>query len=385
VYVAAGLLARLVASFAIPSVVVFDDERTYLAMGDAVARSLAIGAHTEWVDNPWGNFTGRVFQLFGPSLYTMRPLNTLLGIVGALLMGRVIGRCRVTRGTVDRVVRWGLFLPPLVFVSSLMLKEQMIAFALVLTLFGFARRSLLGVLLSASGVALLLYFRVNLGLVVAPIVTLHYVARRFTPTPVGSIQRIGAWAMGAALVLGAGYLLSDLALVQNTTIVQIVKGTDLRGQQVMSDSRATYARYLDTGGGPSAVSVAAAPVLALYSPSPFRVITSSDPGVFVEALCFTILLYFAMPYFFLGAAECLESHERLMMLTLFLAVFVTASLSIFTYAPESFRFRWPALPLFFALAALGVTSRNRWRGWVVWGWWSTALTFGLVYLRAYQG
>lgn len=381
-YLLGSLALHLVAAFVIPSFVIFDDERNYFAMGEGVARSLEFAPRAEWADNAWGNVTGVFFYLFGASLLTLRPLNTFLGIVGAFLLGQVARLLRSRPDVTARIVRWGLFLPPLVFISSIALKEQVVAFGLILCVLGFAKRGLIGILASAVGVLLLLHFRVNLGLIVAPLVALHYLARYMIPKPAGSMGRLAAWAVGAAVVLGAVYWVADSEYVQRTTLVQILKGTDTRGQQVMSESRATYARYLGDGAG--ALGFAVAPVLSLYSPSPLRPISSPEAPVFVEAVCFTLLLYIATPYFFLGAVDSFRSHERLMVLTVFLAVFFTASLSIFTYAPEAFRFRWPGLPLFFALAAFGLTSKRAWRRKLICGWWVSALAFSVVYLKAMQ-
>ena len=94
----AAIGLRIAFGFLEHAVIVFDDEGYYL---DAGPRLDAAGL--QWDANHWGNIAAAHHRVFGEALHPMRALNVFLGVVMALLMGRIARLLRAAPKTEECV------------------------------------------------------------------------------------------------------------------------------------------------------------------------------------------------------------------------------------------------------------------------------------------
>ena len=375
-----ALVLRFLTSRLLPYAIVADDEYGYYLMGESYAAALSQGSTSAGVENTYGNLTGLIFYFFGSSIYTMRPFNTLLSVISACLLARLALQQFRDQVMANKVLALMLLAPPLIFISSVALKEQLIAFLLILVLYGYLRRVSTAVLLYPLGIVGLAIFRRDLALVVLPLTLLHFVFRLVFASALGAFSKalifagsVVMFALFVAFSLGSEQVLSSKSAT-------ILRGVDERGRETLMSSDATYARYLDVTDPGALSNLVLVPLQQTYFPSPLRPLKTPAPEVYVESLFITSIVYFFMPYFILGMLYSWPDTERLLPVALYLVVFLTSAFSILTFAPESLRYRLPGMPIFLYVALLGMLYQRRFRVAVLRLWWLSAVAASAVYL-----
>jgi hypothetical protein len=376
-----ALALRLVLSLCLPYVVKFDDEIGYRRMAEDVVNSLHAGLQNPWCYNPWGNVTAIVFYFFGISESAIKAFNALLGVTTAFLLCRSAEKLYDNPRLTELTLKLALFLPPIAFLSSVALKEQMIAFLLVAMLYGVTRYSLWGWLIGLASCGLLIPFRPNLILVILPLLGIYWALRiGLRSNTSKAFQRlIAAGALG--LVVMGGVFVAQHESLQNLEAYMILSGSDTRGHDVMAESEATFNKYLDTDDPLSPKNLILVPIRAIYTPSPLRPIKTFSPPILLESVMLTALLCLALPFVFIAIWRSRKNPDQMLAAGLFLVVFLTAAFSTLTYAPEAFRYRWADFPIYFMLAAYGWQFRHEpWCRNLIRGWYGSVLVFNAIYL-----
>jgi len=388
ILVTLALGARFFGDHVTPFFAVFDDEEGYAWMAQNVASALHKQGPDPWSHNSWANVIGLLYYFFGVSHHVVKALNAFLGVIAAFMLCRVsyrlYGDYRVSR----LVLYLGLFLPPLIFLSSITLKEQLISFLLVLILFGIVEKKWYGWNLAAVGVILLIQFRFDLVLCVLSLISFFWVWRYCYHSRVPRLVRPVALTICSLLLAGLGFMALEIESVQQSNVVQILSEADQSGnnslRQSGSDSlrlnSARFVKYLDVEHPLAFRNLVLSPIRSVYSPSPFRPLKSPSRYVVFEALVISLWWYIAVPYTLLGIVMSGKHSERWLAVGFFLMVFLFSSYTILTFAPETFRYRWAGLPFFFMIAAYGWFSGcKRWRNKIIMLWWGSVAIFLSLY------
>ncbi|MGH7770921.1 MAG: hypothetical protein ACREQA_01645 [Candidatus Binatia bacterium] len=375
-----ALVVRFFASYVTPLFVVFDDEVGYAWIATEVSSALNSAASDPWSYYPWPNISGFLYYLFGASPHVVKALNSCLGVVTGFMLCRVAGQLYHDPRVTGSTLYLGLFLPPIVFLSSIALKEQLIAFLLVLILFGVTEQRWGGWTLATVGVLLLAKFRFDFALGAVGLVGIYSVVGLV------SHRRLPWLLKPMILVLSVGVLIGFLAValqleaVQGSKMFQVLSGEDKRGIAQMRQSQAQFVEYLDVENPFAWENLLLAPIRSVYSPSPLRPLKSPSFEVLFEALALTLCWYIAFPYALLGMVASGSNTDRWFAIGVFWVVFLSASYTVLTFAPETFRYRWSALPIFFMLAAYGwFYGKKPLRGRILSVWWASATVFSGVY------
>lgn len=376
-----ALGVRLFANYVSPLFVVFDDELGYSRIAVEVSSSLNSEESYPWGYYPWGNVSGFLYYLFGASPHVVKALNAWLGVLTAFALCRVASRLYRDPRVSRLALLAGLFLPPLIFLSSIALKEQLIAFLLVLILFGITEKHWSGWALATVGILLLAQFRFDFALGVIGLIGIYWTVRCCTHRRLPWLLKPMALVLGVAVLIGFLAMALQLEAVQESKAFQVFSGEDKRGIAQMRQSQAQFVEYLDVGNTFALKNLLLAPVRSVYSPSPLRPLKSPSFEVLFEALTLTLFWYIVFPYAVLGILASGLNPDRWFAIGIFLVVFLSASYAVLTFAPETFRYRWPALPIFFMLAAYGWFYRNKqWRQGILFVWWGSVTIFSAVYL-----
>ncbi len=419
--VSLALLMRLIASFFIPMIIIFDDEIGYARMGHEAMIALELNQSQPWGYNPWGNVTGIFFYIFGESSHTVKAFNTFISIVSAFLLFQIAEKLYANRATIHSqlyhqrkkdtkkyqgiflliyrvplrssflrsqletiprmVLYFSLFLPPLVFLSSIALKEQMIAFLLVVSLYGILQHSLRGWFIAIIALILLWTFRSSLAVLIIAAVALYWTGLVYHQKYLSKgVKRVGI-AVALGIVMTVGLVVAQQESIHKIKTVMVITGEEVREARALQQAQSKFDSYFDAANPFTIKNLLIAPLRALYSPSPFKIILSPTLQYLLEAFILLLFIFWAFPYMVIGIAESVSNIDRLLIAVFYLIVFLTASYSALTFAPEPFRYRWPGLPLYFMLAAYGWFHKQyKWRKTVVWGWWISVSLGGIVYL-----
>lgn len=382
VLITLAFAARVALGHVLPEWIVFDDEKGYERTGRAVMNALENGEGVDWASNPYGGVAGLLFYLFGADAHTAKAFNSFLGIVGALYLERIARHFPSKTPLGQATLLFGLFFPANVFLSAVALKEQLVATELIACLY-FALRSRRSTdLLWAFGVLIAMVpFRSSLAL---PLIAVLAVAIFVRAAATGGLSKGVTVAVSTGVLLAAtgsmSYLMSDV--VMTTKIAMIATGLDERGESTLAESDATVASYLDTDNlfGPRNIVVAIA--RSVFSPSPFVLFKDQRAQQWAEVVLLTLWWYLAVPPFVWTAWAYRHNFSAQLTVVFFGVVFLSASLAILTFSPETFRYRWSGLPLFFWLALLGAREGGVALRPFVAAWAVLVLAFGYFYVGA---
>jgi len=378
ILVTLALGARFFSDHVTPFFVVFDD---YAWMAQNVASALHKQGPDPWSYNSWANVSGLLYYFFGVSPHVVKALNAFLGVIAAFMLCRVsyrlYGDYRISR----LVLYLGLFLPPLIFLSSITLKEQLISFLLVLILFGIVEKKWYGWNLAAVGMILLFQFRFELALCVLSLISFFWLWRYCYHSRVPKLVRPVALTICSLLLAWLGFMAFEIESVQQSNAVKFFSGADERSSAALRSNSARFVGYLDVEQPFAFRNLVLPPIRSVYSPSPFRPLKSPSRYVVFEALVISLWWYIAVPYTLLGVVMSGKHSERWLAVGFFLMVFLFSSYTILTFAPETFRFRWAGLPFFFMIAAYGwYSGYKRWRNKIIMLWWGSVAIFLSLYL-----
>jgi len=378
ILVTLALGARFFSDHVTPFFVVFD---TYESMAQNVASALHEQGPDTWSHNSWANVIGLLYYFFGVSPHVVKALNAFLGVIAAFMLCRVSYRLYEDYRVSRLVLYLGLFLPPLIFLSSITLKEQFISFLLVLILFGIVERKWYGWNLAAVGVISLIQFRFDLALCVISLISFFWLWRNCYHSRVPRLVRPVALTICSLLLAWLGFMALEIESVQQSDAVRILSGADERSSVSLRSNSAGFVRYLDVEQPLAFRNLVLPPIRSVYSPSPFRPLKSPSRYVVFEALVISLWWYIAVPYTLLGVVMSGKHKERWLAVGFFLMVFLFSSYTILTYAPQPFRFRWAGLPFFFMIAAYGwFSGHKRWRKKIIMLWWGSVAIFLSLYL-----
>lgn len=384
-----GLLIRLACVAVLPAVGVYDDERTYDFLGTYVRFQLETGAEKPWSFNAWGNVSG-VLRLFYDDPTIVRLFNVLLSLVTAFLLYVAFRRWSDLSGRASAIAIAILLSPLTIFISVLTLKEQAVGFALAVVgispLFKFAARATF----AAAGLALLLALRFDIGLVTGCVLVAHTIFSRMLSTG-GSKATVRRLMLASAILGVTGYIAINLAGhleatgIRSTKAGQFIVGTALRGGDLIRQNRtAVFNRFANADNVLSPMNLVLAPLRAVYSPSPVAVVTKAlrnEPVLWSDIVqgVLAMVIYAITPAAAMGLFKSLRDGRLFMIGAGFMIVFLASAMSALSLAPEMFRYRWPALPLFVALAVIG-RERSPTASMVKVGWWLSAIAGMTLYV-----
>ncbi len=376
-----ALVVRLASGFVIGSIIVFDDELGYVERGANAAHLLRVGAADPWHAIPFANFAAVLFWVFNPSIHVLKAFNMALGVVTAFMMHRVVAGTFASRRASVVTLYACLFLPPLIFVSAIALKEQMVAFALVATMLGLVTGGARGMVTLALGVGVLVFSRASLAVLVLPVVGVYVAIDPIRRWRASMPLRATVVTVAAGVVVLLMALLIRMRALDETKAYLILTGVDTRVNQTLAQRRSEFAAYLDTENPLALRNLVLTPIRALYAPSPLRPLKSPEPHIALESVAMTTPIYLALPFAILGVFAAGRRRHINLLVILYGLVFLASAYSVLTASPEFFRYRWPGLVIYFALAVQGwYGGPTSWRRAVIGAWWLSAAAFNVIYL-----
>ncbi len=380
VLVLVAFIARIFLAHLLPEWIVYDDEVGYERTAQVVLHGLESGSLSPWQGNAFGNLSGMLFFVFGASEHVIKAFNCFLGILLALYLERLTKNFTPNTNIASGAFILGLFFPANIFLSSIALKEQLVALIVVISAYYATRsKNSFDIPLALCALVMLLMFRASLSIPLICVLVLALLVRastkrKFSKSAVfGTIMVLAVAGTGIASIVIKDYVLT-------TKIAMIVTGVDERGYDKLGNSEATVAGYLDTENLFSVRNIVVATLRSVFSPSPFVLMNNMSSEKWVEVLFLTSWWYICVPFFIATAWVYRFQYEGQVVVLFFGIVFLTASLAVLTFSPETFRYRWSGLPLFFWFSFLGVQERVPGISILCTVWVFLATVFGVVYL-----
>lgn len=372
---------RLIAFFVIPLFVTYDDEFGYLRMGADVLGRLLSSEPNPWDWNKWVNVVGAIFYAFGESLLVLKGINAMMGVIMAFMLHRVAYVLYRNERVAIVVLFVSLFLPPSILISSVALKEQVVAFLLVLVVYGVTFNGLKRWLIVAVGCGGILLFRSVLAIPVIPIMTFYLLATLISKVRLsGGIFRATS-VLFVIIVLGLSFVATRFNIVQTSKVYLVLSGEDNRYYGEIANRTATFNRFVNAEDAFSPANIVLGVARSFYSPGPPRLLKTQSKTVFLEVFAVTLYLYIAVPFFLIGVWESRKKLSQFIPVFLYVIVFFSASLSYFTVAEETLRYRLSGLPLYFMIAVYGWYCKDfKYRSTFVGLWWASVLVFVLIYM-----
>jgi len=394
---AVGLLVaaiglRIAFGFLEHSVIVFDDEEHYLEKAAEIddarigVEDIKLGLTHE---NHWVIITATHHRVFGEALHPMRALNVFLGVVMALLMGRIARLLRAAPKTEECVYYFGLFGPPMLFLGCNILKEQAMAVVLGLIVCGVLERG-----------------QRRVWIFIVSLIALWVVRFKLMPFAIVGILGLGIythfdvfrnadsrvkWAVGvtalAAWILFCTFF-SDLLIYSPVgkylTAFMGMPSYDMSMQDLPAfhSSTAGVGGWLDRENPVSMRNMAVLSVRNLYSPGLCQFIAdpSREQGLYWFAA--NIWWWVAVPFF---AVRLLSTHgatRRHLAVGLVIGtMYLIATATDLTVFQQSWRYRWAIWPVFFTVAIMGLLEPSGWKRSVNLVWWISVMAFSAVYFR----
>jgi 4-amino-4-deoxy-L-arabinose transferase-like glycosyltransferase len=321
-----------------------------------------------------------LYYVFGVNLLVIKAFNALLGALLPFLLYDLAGKVFPEKPAIaNRVLYFGIFLPPLVIFSGVNLKEVPTAFAITLVFWLLCIppwRKLWRLAAGLGGLVFTYYLR--RGWFFFPLMgLLTYVVLgdRWFPRKLLTTKRL---VSGLAIVSIILVLL--LPIIQDgqeyAQWLQERPESESKFQTVAGG--ATVGQFLDTQNRFSPRNMVVLVTRAVFTPSPLRIVFNPSIDVLLEG---SIMLtwYILLP---LAIVSILVYWQRGMVIAWAVstgAIFVVTALGT-SFAGDVFRHRIVLFPLLYLLASSGYDETKRYR-WIVWGWAGAAVLFTLLYLR----
>lgn len=321
-----------------------------------------------------------LYYVFGVNLLIIKAFNALIGALLPFLLYDLAQKVFPEKPTIaNRVLQFGIFLPPLVIFSGVNLKEVPTAFAITLVFWLLLVppwRKLWRLVAGLGGLVFTYYLR--RGWFFFPLIgLLTYVVLgdRWFPRKLLTTRRL---LSGLAVV--------SLILVLLLPIIQ--QGQEYAQwlqERPESESKfqtvaggATVGQFLDTQNRFSPRNMVVLVTRAVFTPSPLRLVFKPDIDVMLEG---SIMLtwYVLLPLAIVGILVYWQRGMVVAWAVTASALFVVTALGT-SFAGDIFRHRIVLFPLLYLLASSGYDSVRRYR-WVIWAWSGAAMVFTLLYLR----
>ena len=383
IMIAFGLSIRLILSFLIPHIIIYDDELGYTRMARDTVLGWLLDEKQLLIKNAWANVVAVLFFLFDDSISAVKAFNNIVGIITAFVLCRIAQKIYKDNLITICVLISSLFLPPNMLISSIVLKEQFMAFLLVLLLYTLVCHQD-GLSLIHFGVIsyLFILFRSSVGyMLLFPLGIIKVIKIYNLKSNLGVVKQV---ILIFFLSISIFVIIVNYSKIKNikSHSIQFVLGEDKRGLKTLTNSSAKYTQFIDKKNLFSIKNIVLIPLRCLFSPSPLRPLKNPQKAVYLESLMITSWLYIGMPFFILGAFFSIRSLTKMIPVILFVLIFLMASLSILSYAPETLRFMLQGIPIFFMVAIYGyfISKKTFVRKVVLSLWIFSIVTFNVVYI-----
>tara|TARA_R110000868_G_scaffold99535_2_gene273897 strand:+ start:3545 stop:4756 length:1212 start_codon:yes stop_codon:yes gene_type:complete len=372
---------RILAGLLLPEIIVYDDEIGYHRDAVQIAGSFEFGTTNTFAAFGWHTIIGGLYYLIAPDPFVIKILNSILGVASAFLLAGAVNRIYGNENIALAALYAGLFLPPLIFLSATILKEQAAAFGLSLFVYGVSRRDMRGVIWAVAAMALMIWMRKSYVFVMA----LAVVGGGLFAAMMGSRLSVPMRVLLIAALLTvstfAAAVFQRTDFYGNTKVGRVLSGVDDRGYTTLSRNDMIVLQYLDRDNILNPRNFIVPPMRALYTPSPIRGLKSTSANtIIVEGIVRSLFWYIAVPFAVIAMFRS-ASFAHYMFVAVAVGVFLAAAYTVLTGFPETERYRWPMMPLLFVLATVGfytqIGSRRR---LILWGWWVSAIGFNAYYL-----
>ena len=352
-HVALAFGLRVLMGVWLPGIIIFDDEIFYHQAAIDAAGHIGFGLENPFAWNGWVTLCDILYFIFWADPFVIKLFNSAIGIWSALLLAGAVMRIYRDERIQRTVLLVSLYLPPVVFLSATILKEQFVAFGLCLFVYGVVRRDPKGVICAILACVVILWVRNNFVFVMG----LSVLLALMVPVLLSSGLSAGVKVCVVLLITLGGIfgtsVLQKTDFFQGTKLGLILSGVDKRGLTTLSRDDMVVLRHLDRDQIITPRNVVVPPARALYTPSPLRGLKLFNTQIIVnEGLIRAGFWYLAIPFVAIALFRS-EDFGHFVLFGVAVGVFLAAAYTVLTGFPETERYRWPMMPLFFALAAVG--------------------------------
>lgn len=383
-HIVAAFGVRLLAGFWLPEIIVFDDEVFYHESGASIAGHYAAGLANPIPGRAWAEICGLLYLAFWPDPTVVKVFNSVLGVWSAFLLTSAVFSIYRDEKIARTALYFSLYLPPVVFLSSTILKEQFAAFCLCLFVYGVVRRDMKGIVCAGLACILIIWVRNNFVFVMGLSVVFAVAGPVLLTSRLSNGVRVLVLLVLALTAVFATSALQRSDFFKGTKLGLVLAGSDDRGLTTLSRDDMVVLRYLDRDQIITPRNMVVPPARALYTPSPLRGMKTLDTRIIVvEGLIRAVFWYLAMPFVVIALFRS-EDFGHFVLFGVTVGIFLAAAYTVLTGFPETERYRWSMMPLFFALAAVGwhtkltVLSNST----VQIAWWGSVIMFNAVYISS---
>lgn len=372
---------RFAFSFIFSNFFWYDDERTYHHFGILISERLLTGQGLAgegfYIGNIYYALNGILYYLFGENTLVSRALNIFLGSLIPFMLYD-IARKIYKDGKVARLVLYmGVFGPPFIMFSGVQLKESLISFFVVSSIWALIclQTPLTSFIGSFFSVVFLGMLRLPIALLTAAIILLQKLLLRRRKSENLKVRRL---IIPASIVFIALFVLLQYSPLGDYLALKYYRPDLL--EKHLSGTKAVAARFINKEEVFSPFNIIFVIFRSVFSPSPLRFLVSTKLIVFIEALV-TGFWYLIVPLWIASFLATWRNKEKIAINFVPIFIFIIASLTFLGPFPEPLRYRIASFPLFTLMAAHGFYETKR-REKIIRIWILSILIFHIVYFKA---
>lgn len=329
-----------------------------------------------YISNIYYALNGILYYLFGENTLVGRALNIFVGSLIPFMLYD-IARKTYKDGKVARLVLYlAVFGPPLIIFSGVQLKESLISFLIVSSVWSLMclRNPLASFMVSLFSIIFLGMIRLPIALLTAAMVLLQKLLLRRRKSEKLKVRRL---IMPASIVFVTLFVLLQYSPLGNYLITKYYRPNLI--ERHLGDTGAIAARFIDKEEVFSPFNIIFIMVRSIFSPSPLRFLVSPGFSVYIETLI-TGFWYLIVPLWITSFLATWRNKEKITINFIPISIFIIASLAFLGPFPELLRYRIASFPLFTLMAAQGFYETKR-RKKIVKVWILLIMIFHIIYFK----
>lgn len=369
---------RFASSFIFSNSFWYDDEKTYHHFGILISRRLSEGQGLAgegfYISDIYYALNGILYHLFGENTLVGRALNVFVGSLIPFMLYH-ISRKIYKNGKVTRLVLYlSVFAPPLIIFSGVQLKESLISFLIVTSVWSMMclRDPLASFMVSLLSIVFLGMLRLPLALLTGATILLQKLLLRRRKSGKLRVRQLIIATFIVATILFVFLKYSPLGdhLIEKYHRPELI-------ERHLAETKAIAARFIDKEDVFSPFNIIFVIVRSVFSPSPLRFLVSPRISVYIETLT-TGFWYLIVPLWLTSFLITWREKEKIVINFIPIFIFIIASLSFLGPFPEPLRYRIASFPLFTLIAAHGFYETKR-REKIVKVWIFLIVIFHIIY------
>lgn len=372
-----GFCIRIIVGFMLSYIYQAQDEQILHIKAEELAYDIE---NTPGGPDGYPRMLAVLYSIFGPNLLIPKVANSLLGSIIPFILYDIARSLSPSPRVARRVLYFSLFFPPLLFYSSMNLKELPCAFLLALTVWALfvLRWSFLFRLAFALLLTMVTYYLRGSWAILPGLVTFVY-AILGHPVSFRAAGILFVWKVSVVAALLLVLMFPMRSVVEGVLThlnYRLFIGTYAGFATLRTTEGSVTRGLLDIERPWSVRNIAIQLLRAPFSPSPLAILYDPSVQAFIDSLN-GLTQYMLMPFALTGLVANWRQREVLVLGLLQLSMLVVSGLSLMLGLTIQ-RHSVPQFVVLYVLAGIG-TGAWRERRWIFAGWFVLVALYTVIY------